>query len=210
MPDSIDSDESPVECPAGDDNCPHVHELHKLREENKELASLVRLDDLTGLFNFRYFNQAVELEMERSRRSGQPTVLIMMDLDFFKNVNDKYGHEIGNHALEKIAKIIRSTVRRLDTPCRYGGEEFAIILPDTPLSAGVLFANRLRLQIEDAHMEIEGCEVRLTASFGVDVYKKEDKCTARDFIDRADALLYVAKTKGRNQVCHPPFDVNKE
>ncbi len=210
MPDSIDPNETLVECPAGDANCPHLLEVKKLRKENKELVSLVRLDDLTGLFNFRYFNQAVELEMERSRRSDQPSVLIMMDLDYFKEVNDEHGHEIGNHVLEYVAKIIRNTVRRLDTPCRYGGEEFAIILPDTPLSAGVLFANRLRLKIEDAHMEIQGRNVRLTASFGVDVYKKENNCTARDFIDRADALLYVAKTKGRNQVCHPAFDVNKE
>jgi len=210
MPDSIDPNEQVVECPAGDENCPHVYEIKKLREENKELASLVRLDDLTGLFNFRHFNQSVELEMERSRRSNKPTVLIMIDLDFFKEVNDEHGHEIGNHALEYVAKIIRNTVRRLDTPCRYGGEEFAIILPDTPLNAGVLFANRLRLKIEDAHMEIEGHNVRLTASFGVDVYKKENNCTARDFIERADALLYVAKTKGRNQVCHPALGVNKE
>ena len=193
-----------------DANCPHWQELQRLREENKELSSLVRLDDLTGLFNFRYFNQAVELEMERSRRSDQPTVLIMMDLDYFKEVNDLHGHEIGNYALAHIAKIIRNSIRRLDTPCRYGGEEFAIILPDTPLSAGVLFANRLRLQIENAHIEIQGSDVRLTASFGVDVYRKEDKRELSDFIERADGMLYAAKTKGRNQVCHPPFDVNLE
>ena len=209
MSSSDDSNKHGSNCPA-DCDCPNWQELQRLREENKELSSLVRLDDLTGLFNFRYFNQAVELEMERSRRSDQPTVLIMMDLDFFKEINDEHGHEIGNHALAYVAKIIRNSIRRLDTPCRYGGEEFAIILPDTPLSAGVLFANRLRLQIQNAHIEIQGKDVRLTASFGVDVYKKEDKCETSEFIERADGMLYSAKSRGRNQVCHPPFDVNLE
>lgn len=199
-----------AECPSGDDNCPHFQELQRLREENQELAALVRTDELTGLFNFRYFLQAVELEMERSRRSDQPTTLIMMDIDHFKEVNDAYGHEIGNRTLAHVAKILRNAIRRLDIPCRYGGEEFALILPDTPLSAGVLFANRLRHLIENASINIDGTQIKLTASFGVDVYKKDDQSTAREFIDRADSLLYEAKSEGRNKVRHPQFDINKE
>lgn len=199
-----------VNCPAGDENCPNLQEMERLREENQELAALVRTDELTGLFNFRYFYQAVELEMERSRRSDQPTVLIMMDLDHFKSINDDFGHEIGNYALSYISKIIRNTIRRLDIPCRYGGEEFALILPDTPLSAGVMFANRLRLLVETSRIKAQDADIKLTASFGVDVYNKGDSCTPREFIDRTDALLYQAKTKGRNQVCHQPFDINKE
>jgi diguanylate cyclase (GGDEF)-like protein len=198
------------ECPAGDKNCPHFRELERLREENQELAALVRTDELTGPFNFRYFYQGVELEMERSRRSNQPTVLIMMDIDHFKEVNDEYGHEVGNLALAYVAKILRNAIRRLDIPCRYGGEEFALILPDTPLSAGIMFANRLRQLVETAHIDIAGAQIRLTASFGVDVYRKDDHCTAREFIDRADSLLYAAKSQGRNQVSHPQFDINKE
>jgi diguanylate cyclase (GGDEF)-like protein len=198
------------ECPAGDENCPHYEELQRLREENQELAALVRTDELTGLFNFRYFLQAVELEMERSRRSDQPTTLIMMDIDHFKEVNDLHGHEVGNRTLAHVAKILRNAIRRLDIPCRYGGEEFALILPDTPLSAGVLFANRLRHLIENASFEVDGAPIRLTASFGVDVYRKDDQSTAREFIDRADSLLYEAKTEGRNKVRHPQFDVNTE
>ena len=199
-----------AECPAGDENCPHHQELQRLREENQELAALVRTDELTGLFNFRYFLQAVELEMERSRRSDQPTTLIMMDIDHFKEVNDAYGHEVGNRTLAHVAKILRNAIRRLDIPCRYGGEEFALILPDTPLSAGVLFANRLRHLIENAVIEIEGTQIKLTASFGVDVYRKDDQSTAKEFIERADSLLYEAKSKGRNKVRHPQFDINKE
>lgn len=198
------------ECPAGNDRCPHYEELNRLREENQELAALVRTDELTGLFNFRYFYQAVELEMERSRRSNQPTTLIMMDLDHFKEVNDEHGHEMGNLALAAVAKILRNTIRRLDIPCRYGGEEFALILPDTPLSAGVVFANRLRQLVENSRIEIAGSELKLTASFGVDVYRKNETCTAKEFIDRADSMLYAAKSRGRNQVRHPAFDINTE
>ena len=202
--------DQPCECPAGDENCPHFREIQRLREENQELAALVRTDELTGLFNFRYFMQAVELEMERSRRSDQPTTLIMLDIDHFKEVNDKHGHEVGNRTLAHVAKVLRNAIRRLDIPCRYGGEEFALILPDTPLSAGVLFASRLRHLIENASIDIGGVRIRLTASFGVDVYRKEDSCTAREFVERADSLLYAAKSSGRNKVRHPDFDINSE
>lgn len=198
------------ECPAGDANCPHYRELQRLLEENQELAALVRTDELTGLFNFRYFLQAVELEMERSRRSDQPTTLIMMDIDHFKEVNDQYGHEVGNLTLAHVAKVIRNAIRRLDIPCRYGGEEFALILPDTPLGAGVLFANRLRHLIENATIQAGSSQINLTASFGVDVYRKGDPCTAKEFVDRTDNLLYAAKGEGRNKVRHPQFDINTE
>ncbi|MEZ5490610.1 MAG: GGDEF domain-containing protein [Gammaproteobacteria bacterium] len=198
------------ECPAGDDSCPHFRELKRLRDENKELAALVRTDELTGLFNFRYFLQAVELEMERSRRSDQPTTLIMMDIDHFKDFNDAYGHEAGNKALASIARVLKNAIRRLDIPCRYGGEEFAIILPDTPLSAGVMFANRLRHLVERARIQLSGTEVQLTSSFGVDTFTKNDEASVYGFIERVDKLLYDAKTEGRNQVQYPPFDVNRE
>ncbi|MCG8414368.1 MAG: GGDEF domain-containing protein, partial [Pseudomonadales bacterium] len=93
-------------CPAGDDNCPNLSQVQKLREEIKQLAALVRTDELTGLFNFRYFTQALSLEMERTRRSGQPTCLIMCDLDHFKDINDLHGHEVGNVVLTHVAGLI--------------------------------------------------------------------------------------------------------
>ena len=107
------------------------------QEEIRQLAALVRTDELTRLFNFRYFNQALSLEVERTRRSGQPTCLIMLGLDHFKAVNDAYGHEAGNVVLGYIFGLIKKTVRRLDIPCRYGGKEFTIILPDTTLRLGL-------------------------------------------------------------------------
>jgi diguanylate cyclase (GGDEF)-like protein len=189
-------------CPAGDDHCPHHAEVQRLRDEIKHLAAMVRTDELTGLFNFRYFTQALSLEMERTRRSGQPTCLIMLDLDHFKDINDIHGHEVGNNVLRHISSLIQKTVRRLDIPCRYGGEEFTIILPDTSLKQGVRFANRLRLIIENAPLDVGTARLGIEASFGVDVYNRGDQASEKEFVEKVDSYLYQAKQEGRNRVCH--------
>ena len=194
-------------CPAGDDRCPNLDEVRKLREEIQRLAALVRTDALTGLFNFRYFNQALSLEMERTRRSGQPTCLIMCDLDHFKDINDIHGHEIGNQMLVHVSTIMGNAIRRLDIPCRYGGEEFAIILPDTTLEQGVRFANRLRLTIENSPMKCADMLLGVEASLGVDVYERGSKISETAFVEQVDAYLYQAKQEGRNRVCHAPQDL---
>lgn len=98
-------------CPAGDENCPHFATAQKLRDEIKHLAAMVRTDELTGLCNFRYFNQALSLEMEHTRRSGQPTCLIMLNLDHFKDINDLHGHEVGNIMLGHVSNLIQKTIR---------------------------------------------------------------------------------------------------
>jgi diguanylate cyclase (GGDEF)-like protein len=192
-------------CPAGDKNCTNLSEVQRLQEEIRQLAALVRTDELTRLFNYRYFNQALSLEMERTRRSGQPTCLIMIDLDHFKTINDAYGHEVGNVVLGHISTLIKKTVRRLDIPCRYGGEEFTIILPDTTLKQGVRFANRLRLIIENSPAKAPDALLGIEASFGVDVYEKGDQQTEKEFVEKVDSYRYRAKQEGRNRVCHRPF-----
>jgi len=205
------NDKQPIEdiqndpCPAGDDNCPNLSEVERLREEVKQLSAMVRTDELTGLFNFRYFYQALGLEMERTRRSGQSVCLIMCDLDHFKDINDVHGHEVGNLVLSHVADLVRKTIRRLDIPCRYGGEEFVIILPDTTLRQGVRFANRLRLIIENSPVKSGNMMLGIQASFGVDIYKRSDHLTEREFVERVDAFLYQAKGEGRNRVCHAPY-----
>jgi diguanylate cyclase (GGDEF)-like protein len=204
------TDERPVEsCPAGDDNCPHLPELNKLRSEVKELSAQVSTDDLTGLFNFRYFNQALGLEMERTRRSGQPTCLIMCDLDHFKSINDVHGHEVGNTVLGHASGLIRQTVRRLDIPCRYGGEEFVIILPNTALEQGVRFANRLRLVIENTPIKVGDISLGIAASFGVDIYSRGKQLSENQFVEKVDGFLYQAKQQGRNRVCHEDFEAQE-
>ena len=200
-------DETPLEpCPAGDDNCPNLPEVERLREEVKQLAALVRTDALTGLFNFRYFSQALSLEMERTRRSGKPTCLIMCDLDHFKKINDTHGHEVGNIALTHVANLIKKSFRRLDIPCRYGGEEFALILPDTNLRHGVLCANRLRLTIDNSPIKVGDTLLGIQASFGVDIYSLGDELTEKEFIEKVDSFLYTAKQEGRNRVSHAPYE----
>ncbi|NKB33622.1 MAG: diguanylate cyclase [Pseudomonadales bacterium] len=193
-------------CPAGDDNCTNLEEVQRLREEVKQLAAMVRTDELTGLFNYRYFAQALSLEMERTRRSGQPTCLIMCDLDHFKSINDVHGHEVGNVVLSHIASLIRKTIRRLDIPCRYGGEEFALILPDTTLRQGVRFANRLRLIVENSPVKASDLVLGIEASFGVDIYSRGNQLTEKEFVDKVDGFLYEAKQGGRNKVCHADYD----
>jgi len=205
------NDKQPIEgiqnepCPAGDDNCPNLSEVERLRREVKQLSAMVRTDELTGLFNYRYFYQALGLEMERTRRSGQSVCLTMCDLDHFKDINDVHGHEFGNLVLSHVADLVRKTIRRLDIPCRYGGEEFAIILPDTTLRQGVQFANRLRLIVEDSPVKSGDMTLGIQASFGVDIYKRSDHLTEREFVERVDAFLYNAKSEGRNRVCHTPY-----
>ena len=189
-------------CPAVDDRCSNLTEVNLLREKVKQLAALVRTDELTGLFNYRYFSQALSLEMERTRRSGQPTCLIMCDLDHFKSINDVHGHEVGNAVLSHVSNLIHKTTRRLDIPCRYGGEEFVLILPDTTLHQGVRFANRLRLIIENSSVKAGDLVLGIEASFGVDVYSCGDQLTEKEFVDNVDGFLYIAKQEGRNRVCH--------
>ncbi len=192
----------PPVCPQGD-ACPLQTELASLRSELETLRALVHTDALTGLFNYRHFTRTLDLEMERSRRSGKPVALLMIDLDHFKRFNDTWGHEAGNMALRHVARLIQNTVRRLDIPCRYGGEEFAIILPDTSLHAACVLAERLRALVAGTPVHWDGSAIELSCSIGVDVHTAADRDDAGGFVRRADAWLLQAKTQGRNRVCHP-------
>ncbi len=191
-------------CPLNDQSvCPLLEENRRLKKEIARLRKLSQTDPLTGLFNLRYLFRALEGEMERTRRVGLPTSLIMIDLDHFKDINDTYGHEFGNDALRQTSKIWKENIRRIDIPCRYGGEEFAIILPSTGLQQALSTANRLRNSLEKSVFYCDTERVRLTASLGVEVYNKnEGEIPVKDFIKKADSFLLKAKAMGRNLVCH--------
>ena len=184
-----------LSCRAGDAHCPIIAELIELRE-------LARTDGLTELFNQRHFRDALTQEMERTQRSHNPTSLMFVDLDFFKRVNDKHGHEVGNLALKHIAKLLVDNLRRLDIPCRYGGEEFVVILPGTDLFTGRYVAERIRARIQESPVPLKTGELNLTASIGLDTYRADSTESADEFIARTDALLYKAKQTGRNKVVH--------
>lgn len=194
------------DCPVGEPECPLIEELLDQRQTSCELEQLVHTDTLTGLFNYRHFATALEQELERTRRTGQPTCMILMDLDHFKQVNDTWGHEAGNQVLRSTAELIKQALRKIDIPCRYGGEEFAVILPGTHLPLAVNVANRLREAIMLTPVDIGDEVIEYTASMGVDTYIMGDAVSAEDFVKQVDEQLYRAKQDGRNRVCHRPFD----
>jgi len=200
----LSSDGASPTCPATNAECPYSEELVQLRSQVRILEREIRTDALTGLFNFRHFSETLEQEVERSNRNGSPLALIMVDLDHFKQVNDTWGHETGNRALQLAAAVLREDVRRIDAVCRYGGEEMALILPDTPLPRAIKVAERLRERIEEAGHTLDGLSLGLTASFGVGIFPSPGVSSAAALVEKTDALLYQAKAEGRNRVCHMP------
>ena len=173
--------------------------------ENADLHETVQrqavTDELTGLSNLRHFHDSLAGEMERSRRFNQPVALVMLDIDDFKAVNDTYGHQQGDIVLSKVANVLRDLSRDIDEPARYGGEEMAVILPQTDLAGAELAAERMRQAIESLQIErIDGGEaLGVTASFGVASLPEcaKDK---ESLIAEADAALYRAKRGGKNAV----------
>ena len=194
------------QCPVGEPQCYIIDELMALRHAVTELEQQNRTDALTGLFNFKHFSHCLSLEIERTRRSMQSTALLMIDLDYFKQVNDEWGHEAGNQALIATAQVIKANVRQLDIACRYGGEEFAIILPTTDLLIALKVAERIRAGIEAKVVSVGEESLRLTASVGVDTYSYSSDDNQQQFIDRVDSFLYQAKEQGRNRICHGLLD----
>ncbi len=194
--------QTPPICPVGETDCGIISEVAELRQNLAELSSLVRTDTLTGIANYRYFLQALEQEIERTQRSGQPTSLIMIDIDFFKKINDQWGHEVGNQALIHLSRLLQQIVRKLDIPCRYGGEEFAVILPDTHLAACLPVAERIRQGIEKSPLTVAGQPLPMTVSLGISTYTDKQKTTVEDLVAQADQYLYQAKESGRNCICH--------
>lgn len=155
-------------------------------------------DELTGLANRRSFLARLEAEVVRSRRSGSPLGIVLADLDDFKRVNDTYGHAAGDTALRSFAAIVHSGSRDVDLPVRLGGEEFAVLLPDTDLDGAAQLAERLREALESTAIDYEGESISLTASFGVSSFPAT--ANAEDLLTDADRRLYDAKRRGKNTV----------
>ena len=190
---------SPVICPVGETGCPLLQEVAELRQQ-------VITDPLTGLFNVRYFRQALEQELERTRRTGMATALMMVDLDHFKSINDTYGHENGNRVLTYVAELLNRETRRLDICCRYGGEEFVVILPSTELMLARQVAERFRRALEESDIALDQGTLKVTASLGLAVAPEPSQTDADTLVAMADECLYEAKRGGRNRVCaqRPP------
>lgn len=193
-------------CPVGEASCDWLNEVGRLRGRIDELNELVSVDELTGLYNLRYFRNLLQSEMQRCKRSGIPLSLVIVDIDHFKQVNDTHGHESGNIALQEVARLIREGFRSSDIVCRYGGEEFVVVLPETQLPVAVEVAERIRLSIEASVIDLaDGTELDLTASMGAHVFNHTDNLSIEDFVDLADRHLYEAKQSGRNCIRYPDF-----
>jgi len=154
-------------------------------------------DVLTKIYNRQYFDQQLAREIARQKRYKKPFSIIMYDIDFFKRVNDKYGHQAGDEVLKKLSNLVASQIRDIDTLARWGGEEFMILMPETNAQGAALFAERIRAEVERAEMIPHEC---ITISLGVVEASSEEKIDDLSLLDRLDAALYLAKNSGRNQV----------
>ena len=164
----------------------------------REVQRLSTTDPLTGLSNRRHFDAAAKLEVIRARRYGRPLSAVMVDLDHFKRVNDAFGHAAGDRVLVGVAGLCVRLARTTDLKARLGGEEFCLLLPETPAESARVLAERLRADIEALPFDADGRAFRITASLGIGGYVPGDEL--EKVIDRADSALYAAKESGRNRV----------
>jgi diguanylate cyclase (GGDEF)-like protein/PAS domain S-box-containing protein len=174
----------------------HINEIEKLQKKLREQA--IR-DPLTKLFNRRYLQETLEREISRAKREKQHVSLIIMDIDHFKNVNDKYGHAAGDEMLRAISDLLKKNIRQEDIPCRYGGEEFLLVLPGASTKIAKIRANKLREEINALQVEHHGQNIDVTISLGIATFPVHGS-TGEKTLLRADQALYRAKQDGRNRV----------
>jgi len=172
-----------------------VRDITKHKQAEKELEILATTDKLTGAYNRTKFKEIIEREIEMVKRFNTPLSMIIFDIDHFKEVNDRYGHDVGDYVLQTIADIVRENIRKIDYFVRWGGEEFMILSSETNLDKAHALAERIRKIIEKHKFKTVR---QVTVSFGVTQFKKRD--TENNFIKRADDTMYKAKKEGRNRV----------
>lgn len=175
--------------------------IEQIIENSVRLENLTSIDKLTGVFNRQFYDRLVRIEIERATRSGSKLSLLVLDIDDFKTINDTMGHRKGDEALVVVADLMRSNLRKIDLPFRYGGEEFTVLLPGTAETEAIRTAERLRSMIEgyDEFVDRDGKQRKMTVSIGVAVFPDQAR-TEDELFSRADAALYVAKRKGKNRV----------
>ncbi len=174
----------------------------KLQDLQNELKLLASTDPMTKLYNRRYFTKTAEHIFEISKRDNKPLSNIMLDIDKFKNVNDTYGHKVGDEVIIAFANTLMKDQRKSDVSCRYGGEEFVILLPNTSLEGASIVAQKIREDIETLVLKlISNEDLKFTISLGVSIVNIEKEKNIELALKRADDALYEAKESGRNRVC---------
>jgi len=171
---------------------------NELKEAHARIEELAQLDELTGLLNRRYIMKSLNAEMARAQRTGVACSVAIIDLDFFKRINDQFGHPVGDEALRTFAVTLLANLRIIDKLGRYGGEEFLLILPDTAKDQAARTLDRLRAIVSEVDWTAISAGMNLTMSAGICSVRQED--SADDILSRADAALYRAKDAGRNRV----------
>lgn len=174
-----------------------VLRIIELQERNLLLANT---DELTNLVNRRRFFEIFEREILQAKIKSQPLTLMMLDFDYFKNINDTYGHLVGDTILKQFGKILRENLYPLDVAARYGGEEFIVLMPDTSFEKASKAAERLHRTIDRSEWEVSGNSISITISIGQVTLEPNNIIDCRDMVKKADAALYVSKHKGRNCV----------
>ncbi len=178
-----------------------IHELNSIHQRIGEVINEASIDSLTGLFNRKYYNEVVLKEIKKASKLGRPLTLLVIDIDKFKRFNDTYGHLTGDQILRLLGAVLKQNVRMQDIACRLGGEEFVLLLLDTPLHAALVVAENIRRLVMAKELvrkstnEVIG---RVTVSIGVASLGKND--TSSSLFERADQCLYAAKRSGRNKV----------
>jgi diguanylate cyclase (GGDEF)-like protein len=169
---------------------------------HRKMEELTITDELTGIYNYRYFSMKLKEELRRADRYNLPLSLIMLDIDWFKTFNDTYGHEVGNIVLKGITGVVKECIRDVDIFARYGGEEFVIILPQTPREEVTKIGERIRRQIEKAAFDGSGNidDLKVTVSVGISSFPENGRPN-EELLSLVDQALYRAKGSGKNTVC---------
>ena len=178
---------------------------HRLKNEAvaavKKMAEMSTTDALTGLFNRRYFHDALKNEISRSHSCGSDFAIFIANLDHFKIINDTHGHSAGDRVLKETALILKNCLRQGDIPCRYGGEEMAVIMPNTSGHQGITIGERFRKALSEKPIIWKGTPIRVKTSIGIAAFRKQSNESPELLIQKADQALYKAKSQGRNRVC---------
>lgn len=179
--------------------------IEDIEESHKELQLLASQDHMTKLYNRRYFADVSVNILDLAKRNSKVFSLLMLDIDKFKKINDTYGHHVGDEVIIALANILKSSNRKSDIACRFGGEEFLILLPETNMDGALVIAEKIRKLVEDLSVEVEDQTISFTVSIGVAEINLEHENDLEPLIQRADAGLYKAKEGGRNRVCSTSF-----
>ena len=179
-----------------------VQQTEELKKAQEELKLLASIDPMTKLFNRRYFTEMSKPILDLAKRNKTDTAIVMIDIDNFKNVNDTYGHKAGDNAIIALSLKLKEIGRESDIVCRWGGEEFLILLPNTNSNGALVISEKIRKEVENLIIKIENDEeLKITVSLGVSSIDNKNDINMETSINRADKALYKAKNSGRNRVC---------